>query len=65
MDWHKLEQWLSDGHVGKWQPMAPLSLHTSWRIGGPARVMVWPEDEARCAELLRYSSREGYPVRFL
>ena len=65
MEWEKLGNWITENHVGKLQPMAPLSLYTSWKIGGPARLMVWPEEETRLSNLLRYCLTEGYPVRFL
>jgi UDP-N-acetylmuramate dehydrogenase len=63
--WNALEQWLAEGKHGKWQALAPLSAYTSWKIGGPARIMVWPEDEGQCVRLLRYCLLEDIPVRVL
>lgn len=65
MKWDKLENWIVDNAIGAYKVMTPLSLYTSWRIGGPARMMVWPEDEEKIAALWRHCNREGYPVRIL
>ncbi|MCL2165886.1 MAG: UDP-N-acetylmuramate dehydrogenase [Clostridiales bacterium] len=65
MNWLELEEWIEENRIGAWQAMAPLAEHTSWRIGGPARLMVWPEDEAKTAALLRHCAGIGCPLRFL
>ena len=65
MDWRKLAHWLNQEDIGEWQAEAPLSAHTSWKIGGPARLVCKPGGEAQCRALLAYCSREGFPVRFL
>ncbi|MCL2120676.1 MAG: UDP-N-acetylmuramate dehydrogenase [Clostridiales bacterium] len=65
MNWLQLEEWIEENRIGAWQAMAPLAEFTSWRIGGPARLMVWPEEEEKTATLLRYCANFGYPLRFL
>ena len=37
----------------------PLSAHTTFRIGGPARWMAFPKNEEELANLLRLCAREG------
>lgn len=39
--------------------------YTSFRIGGPADVMAFPEGEADLRELLTFASAKGFPVFFL
>lgn len=39
----------------------PMSRHTTFRIGGPARRMAFPETEADLAGLLDLAWRENYP----
>ncbi|MCL1805024.1 MAG: UDP-N-acetylmuramate dehydrogenase [Clostridiales bacterium] len=65
MEWHKLENWIAEKQIGEWLAQAPLSAYTSWKIGGPARLMVWPEGEGKLAQLIKHCSREGFPLRFL
>ena len=43
----------------------PLAAHTSFRIGGPAEVMVFPSSLAELQALLRLSAQEGIRVRLL
>ena len=39
----------------------PMSRHTTFRIGGPARRMAFPETEMDLAALLDLAAEEGYP----
>lgn len=39
----------------------PMSLHTSWRVGGPAEVFVSPADQDDLASLLRVAHAHGLP----
>ena len=39
----------------------PMSRHTTFRLGGPARRMAFPETEAELTELLELAEGEGYP----
>lgn len=40
----------------------PMSRHTTFRIGGPARRMVRPASEESCAALLEAAEAAGWPV---
>lgn len=40
----------------------PMHLHTSFRLGGPADALVFPEDSDDVAEIFRFCSRNGIPV---
>ena len=40
----------------------PMSLHTSWQVGGPADYYLLPADEAELQEIVRFSNRTGLPL---
>jgi UDP-N-acetylmuramate dehydrogenase len=40
----------------------PLSNHCSWRIGGPADLLVEPESASQVANLIRFACREQLPL---
>ncbi|MDR1193343.1 MAG: UDP-N-acetylmuramate dehydrogenase [Peptococcaceae bacterium] len=65
MDWGELEAWLTARPAIRWQARAPLAAYTSWRLGGPARLLIWPDDPDTCRQLVDYCRRQGYPVLFL
>ncbi|MCR4441116.1 MAG: UDP-N-acetylmuramate dehydrogenase [Peptococcaceae bacterium] len=43
----------------------PLSLYTTWRIGGRADLLYQPENAGDCARVLALAGREDVPVHFL
>jgi len=43
----------------------PMSAHTSLRIGGPAEVMVFPEDIASLKDVISTAKGEGIPIFIL
>ena len=43
----------------RWQE--PLSLHTSFKVGGPADVMVFPQSIAEIQQLVRVCRQERIP----
>jgi len=52
MDWTtQLDNWMTEAGI-RWTCDEPMSRHTSFRIGGPARRMVFPETEEQLAKLL-------------
>ncbi len=40
----------------------PLRLHSRWRIGGPADLLVEPENRGQISRVLRLSKSEGVPI---
>lgn len=40
----------------------PMSKHTSWRIGGPADILLKPRDEQDLRQALIYARQHGLPV---
>ena len=42
-----------------------MAAHTSFRIGGPAAVMVFPQDPQQLAEVLKLTNEKHIPVRIL
>lgn len=47
------------------RPGEPLARHTSYRIGGPADVLVAPDDAAELALVVRTATRHGVPLTIL
>ncbi len=43
----------------------PLASHTTWRIGGPAEVMLFPTHRRIIVEALAYAAGEHWPVRVM
>lgn len=43
----------------------PMSKHTSFRIGGPAEVIVFPGDEAELSKIIRLARAKGVPLFML
>jgi len=43
----------------------PLAAHTTWKIGGPAEVMLFPTSARTVVEFLAYANQEGWPVRVM
>lgn len=39
-----------------------MSLHTSWRVGGPADYYLLPADTAELQEIVRFKNRTGLPL---
>ena len=63
--WRDAEEWLRRGGISRWETMVPLSEYTTWKIGGPARIMAWPEKEEDFSGLARFCADNDYPVRIL
>ncbi|HXI09872.1 MAG TPA: FAD-binding protein, partial [Thermodesulfobacteriota bacterium] len=43
----------------------PMSEYTSWRIGGPADVMAFPQDEGDLKDILSFAEAKDFPVYIL
>jgi UDP-N-acetylmuramate--alanine ligase len=50
------------GHVRLYEPM---SLHTTFRIGGPAQYWIEPRTEAAFAEVVRFLRNSAVPIRVI
>ncbi|HTO88355.1 MAG TPA: UDP-N-acetylmuramate dehydrogenase [Thermoanaerobaculia bacterium] len=50
---------------GEVRPAEPLSRHTTWRIGGPARWFCLVNTEEGLSRLLSDAAREGWPLAML
>lgn len=57
-----LESEIRDILNGEIQFDEPMSAHTSLKIGGPADIMIFPEDPLSLQHVLRAADREGIPV---
>lgn len=48
--------------VGRVSRDEPLSRHCSWRIGGPADLLIEPENADQVARLVRFVRQHGWPL---
>lgn len=53
---------IKDGFRGEVRLDAPMSAHTSLKIGGPADLMAFPEDPMSLQNLLVFAGKEKIPV---
>lgn len=58
-------QQLKDKNVGKVFPNEPLSKHTTWKIGGPADVLVIPKNQKSLEELMKLIIEHHVPWRVI
>ncbi len=61
-DYPLLLRALATQPVGKLSFDEPLERHNSWRIGGPADLLVEPEDSVQIATLVRYAREQEIPL---
>ncbi len=58
----KLEQELGPRLSAGIKKDEPMSLHTSWRVGGPADFFLNPANRDELQEIVRYAHRTGRPL---
>ena len=46
-------KFIEDNDIGKYQENVSMAKHTTYRVGGTAKVMVYPKDEKKLIKLLR------------
>lgn len=57
----EVDKSIFEGFTGEVKLNEPLSKHTSWRVGGPAKVMVFPKDVNNLAGLIKRLSGAEIP----
>lgn len=63
-----MNQWLAelsqiaDQNIGRMAFQEPLSQHNSWRIGGPAEVLIEPQTAEQIATVIRFSQSHKLPL---
>ncbi len=62
MDWTKLAQELGQKIKGQVLPRELMKEHTTWRVGGPADLLLIPQTEADVIQGLDYAGKYGLPV---
>jgi UDP-N-acetylmuramate dehydrogenase len=60
-----LIDWIEKEQLGNAKADEPMADYTSWHIGGPASVMVWPKDTDACRRILQHCKEAGIPVAIL
>jgi UDP-N-acetylmuramate dehydrogenase len=62
MDWEKLGDELKRQIQGQVIPQAPMKDHTTWRVGGPADLLVIPCTEADILTILQFARDLSLPI---
>ncbi|HAA90412.1 MAG: UDP-N-acetylenolpyruvoylglucosamine reductase [Thermoanaerobacterales bacterium 50_218] len=62
MDWKKLAQELKKRIQGQVIPQALMKNHTTWRVGGPADLLVVPYTEGDILNVLQFAGDHGLPI---
>ena len=65
LDWQALGASLAAEFSGRLMYGVPLADYTSWKVGGPAALMAWPETAKDCSVLLEACRRDRIPYRIL
>ncbi len=65
MDKQELVKILENKLTGSCQVDAPLSQHTSFRIGGPADVLIQPANKEDVLKVIRFAQEEKLPLTIL
>jgi UDP-N-acetylmuramate dehydrogenase len=65
MVWETFLTWLRTETTERIAENEPMSLHTNWRIGGPARAMYWPRDLETCSRVLQKCRQNQIKTYFL
>lgn len=60
-----LYDYIQQQNLGEALLKEPLSLHTTWRIGGPAEMFCQPKDWVACSQILAEAKSLAIPVTFL
>ncbi|GGA20883.1 UDP-N-acetylmuramate dehydrogenase [Paenibacillus physcomitrellae] len=63
-----MQQWISqltEHETGAVLPDEPMSRHTTWKIGGPADVLVIPEHKGQLQTLIRFLHEQRVPWMLL
>jgi len=59
-----MQQWVAEleqSEVGEVRANEPMSRHTTWKIGGPADLLIIPSNEEELAAALRFCAGHGVP----
>lgn len=59
---HETRRWLTDRFGGSIRFGEPMSRHTSFRVGGPAEVMAFPENLEDLVELIKGCRKRKFPL---
>ena len=60
--WHELYEKLIQQDVGSYSLNAPLAVHSSWQIGGPADLLIEPDTSEKVASILRFTDIHHIPL---
>jgi len=62
MDYLRVKEELDGFITGETRSGESMANHTTWRIGGPADILVTPADLADVEKIIRYANERGIPL---
>lgn len=65
MDWERIGEVLASKVSGQVKINEPLKNHTTWKIGGPADLLLLPQRKEDVLSALNFAASEGIPVHIL
>ncbi len=65
MQWEQLEQYIASHFPGRYQFGAPMRQHTTFRVGGPADVLVMPTTQEEVIGLIQKGRETEIPLTIM
>ena len=61
----RFKNWLNENMPGCFRENEPMKAHTSFRIGGPADILVIPSDANQLEKVVKEARTEGIPLTII
>ncbi|NCD08124.1 MAG: UDP-N-acetylmuramate dehydrogenase [Negativicutes bacterium] len=65
MVFERFKNWLNENMPGCFRENEPMKAHTSFRIGGPADILVMPSDASKLEKVVAEARAEGLPLTII
>lgn len=65
MVFERFKNWLNENMPGCFRENEPMKAHTSFRIGGPADILVMPSDASQLEKVVAEARAEGLPLTII
>lgn len=65
MVFERFKNWLNENMPGCFRENEPMKAHTSFRIGGPADILVIPSDANQLEKVVKEARTEGIPLTII
>ena len=62
---NKVVEFIEENEIGKYLENVKMSNYTTYRVGGIARILVYPKDIKKLVKLLKYLKKENVLYKVL